>query len=130
MAGAGMVGTPPVDAIDQTAAHPATVVHGVNPEYGKYVVTLAGCTDCHGPALDGVASGGGGPPAAVPPPNLTLSGEVGQWTQEQFVNTIRTGVTPSGRQLSTDMPWKVYGGMVDEDLQAVYAYLHTLTGTK
>jgi mono/diheme cytochrome c family protein len=94
------------------------------------VVTLAGCTDCHGPALDGVPGGGGGPPADVPPPNLTLSGEVGQWTQEQFVNTIRTGITPSGRQLSDEMPWKVYGGMVDEDLQAVYAYLHTLTGTK
>src|SRR5258706_3502324 len=130
MLGAGMVGTLPVDMIDQTAAHPATVAHGVNPEYGKYVVTLAGCADCHGPALDGVVPAGGGPPAAVPPPNLTLSGEVGQWTQEQFVTTIRTGVTPSGRQLSEEMPWKFYGGMVDEDLQAVYAYLHTLTGTK
>jgi mono/diheme cytochrome c family protein len=122
---AGMAGELPVDLIDHSAAHAATMAHGDNAEYGKYVTHLAGCSDCHGPALDGVVTAGG-PPAAVPPPDLTLSGEVGQWTQEQFVNTIRTGLTPSGHQLSQDMPWMLYKGMVDEDLQAIYTYLHTL----
>ncbi|MEP7358400.1 MAG: c-type cytochrome, partial [Anaerolineales bacterium] len=124
--GAGMAGELPVDAIDHSAAHPASVAHGLTPEYGHYVVYMAGCTDCHGPSLNGVAPSGGGPPAAVPPPDLTLKGEVGQWTVEQFVNTIRTGITPSGHQLDSEMPWEFYKGMTDEDLQAVYTYLHTL----
>ena len=122
--GSGLVGDLPAAAIDQTAQHPATVAHGVTAEYGQYLVTLATCADCHGPNLTG-ASGGPGPGA----PNISPSGEVGQWTQEQFINTIRTGITPSGRQLTEDMPWKQFGTMVDEDLQAIYTYLHTLPAT-
>ena len=129
MIGAGMMGKLPVDIIDQKAAPPATVAHGVNPEYGKYVVTLAAAPTAT--ARRWTASCpqvvGRRPSAAA---KFTLSGEVGQWTQEQFVTTIRTGVTPSGHQLVDEMPWKVYKGMVDEDLQAIYAYLHSLTGTK
>ena len=55
-----------------------------------------------------------------------MSGEVGQWTVDQFVNTLRTGVTPSGHQLDPEMPWEIYKNMVDQDLQAIYTYLHTL----
>jgi hypothetical protein len=36
---------------------------------------------------------------------------------------MRTGVTPSGRQLSDFMPWRGAAKMTDDELAALYAYL-------
>jgi len=41
-------------------------------------------------------------------------------------NTIRTGINPAGHQLTDDMPWKTFKNMNDQDLGAVYTYLHSL----
>jgi hypothetical protein len=39
-------------------------------------------------------------------PDITSEGRVGKWTEEQFMRTLRTGVTPDGHQIdSTKMPW-------------------------
>jgi len=40
---------------------------------------------------------------------------------------MRTGVDPTGRQLSTLMPWKNIGKLDDVELAAMYEYLHSLT---
>jgi hypothetical protein len=41
--------------------------------------------------------------------------------------TLRTGVTPSGHQLSSEfMPWKALGNMTDDELKAVWLYLKSL----
>ncbi len=51
------------------------------PAYGKYMVDILGCRDCHGDQLQGkVETGQPGPP---PGPNLTQI--VPQWTEEQFM---------------------------------------------
>lgn len=43
------------------------------------------------------------------------------------MNTLRTGVTPSGYQLDPEfMPWKDYGKFYDYEMKAVYMYLQTL----
>ncbi len=39
---------------------------------------------------------------------------------------MHSGVTPSGKVLSEDMPWKAYGKMTDEDLKAIWLYLQSL----
>jgi len=109
--------------IDHNAAHPA-VSSAETPDYGAYIVELATCRDCHGPNLTG-GDGAGGAPAG---PNLSPTGEVGAWTKEQFLNTIRTGVNPAGHKLSDEMPWSVFKNMSDQDLGAVYTYLHSLPG--
>jgi hypothetical protein len=39
---------------------------------------------------------------------------------------MRNGQTPSGRQLSEEMPWQYYGQMSDEELSALWMYLQSL----
>lgn len=62
-------------------------------------------------------------------PNITpdeVTG-IGAWTEEIFVNTMRTGKHwGQSRPILPPMPWPGYSQMTDEDLRAVYAYLRTL----
>ena len=99
---------------------------GVTAEYGEYLVNIAMCSECHGPDLAGstLAEGEDGPPAG---PNITPGGEPGGWTEADFINTIRTGQTPAGRQLDGEqMPWPSFSQMTDTELQAIWTYLQTL----
>lgn len=113
--------------VSVTAPQPGT------PEYGKYMVDITGCRDCHGDQLQGrLDNGQPGPP---PGPNLTLI--VPQWTEEQFMTFFNTGVLPGGKTVpiitlpsgfsEPRMPWPmVRAGTTDEELKAIYAYLHSL----
>ena len=56
-------------------------------------------------------------------PDLNL---VKEWKLEEFVAPMRTGVDPSGHELSKQMPWQSIGRMSDEELRAVYEYLTRL----
>jgi mono/diheme cytochrome c family protein len=100
---------------------------------GKYLVTIAGCTDCHTPQdahgqpLPGMDFGGGlildGPWGRVASANITpdASGIDGSI----FMQAILTGYV-NGRKLSQIMPWHTFRGMTDEDIAAIFAYLKTL----
>jgi len=56
---------------------------------------------------------------------------LGEWTEAQFVKTMRTGRHQGeGRALLPPMPWYNYGGMTDDDLKAVWAYLHSVKPIK
>jgi mono/diheme cytochrome c family protein len=96
---------------------------GVTADYGKYLVAVSGCKDCHGQDLAGGTPGGFAPVG----PNLTAL--VPKWSQADFVKTIRTGVDPTGKSLNPDeMPWKDFSAMyIDDELGAIYQYLHGLT---
>ena len=48
------------------------------------------------------------------------------WSEEDFIATMRTGVTPNGHQLKDVMPWKDFGQMTDDELKAVWMYLQSL----
>ncbi len=53
---------------------------------------------------------------------------IGVWTEDIFVNTIRTGKHWGvARPILTPMPWQDFAQMSDEDLKSIYAYLKTLT---
>jgi mono/diheme cytochrome c family protein len=90
-------------------------------EYGAYLVSLGMCRDCHGKDLNGGTSG----PAGFAP-NLTPGGELASWDETDFLTAIHSGVTPSDKVLSEEMPWKAYGKMTDEDLTAIWLYLKSL----
>lgn len=112
-----------VDRIDHNAAPPAAIEPGVTVEYGEYIA-ITTCTECHGQTLNGVPFG---PPGEqVPSPNLTPGGELGSWSEEDFIQTLRTGVTPDGQTLSQDMPWPYFGLMTDDELKALWMYLQSL----
>jgi hypothetical protein len=53
-------------------------------------------------------------------------GEMKGWSEEQFITTMRTGITPGGKQLIEFMPWKYFGQMTDDELKAVWMYLQSL----
>lgn len=120
----GMVPPVAVDRIDHTAPRVAAVKLGVNTEYGGYIA-ITTCTACHGVDLNGAPFG---PPGEeVPTPNLTPGGELAVWSEEEFITTMRTGVTPGGYVLNADeMPWPFFGQMTDDELKALWRYLHSL----
>jgi hypothetical protein len=113
---------PDVTAIDHDGARPITPQPGVTVEYGEYLANT--CTLCHGASLNGqTIREGGNVYVAL---NLTRGGEMIGWSEEQFKVTMRTGVTPGGKQLIDFMPWKYFGQMTDDELKAVWMYLQSL----
>src|SRR3954447_13114578 len=111
------------ERIDHNAPRPTPPAVGVTTDYGKYLAVR--CTGCHGDSL----SGGkipGTPPEWPPALNITPypGAALAQWSQAEFVSTLRTGKTPRGNQLDNRfMPWKVLGQMTDDELEALWLYL-------
>jgi mono/diheme cytochrome c family protein len=107
---------------------------------GRYLVTIAGCSDCHTPgALLGAPDmkrylGGSNVGFSIPRQgvfvgqNLTPDKEtgLGDWTDEQIVTAIRKGKRPDGGSLSPVMPYPALSHLTDEDVSAVVAFLRSL----
>jgi len=67
--------------------------------------------------------------------NLTpdTSTGMGEWTEEAFIQAIRTGKhqgQPNGRDILPPMPLQNMKLMTDEDLKAMWAYLRTIPPVK
>ncbi len=65
--------------------------------------------------------------------NLTPDPEtgLGQWTEQQFVDTIRTGRRQGrGREILPPMPWPAFKNYNDADLKAMFAYLRSIPAMK
>jgi cytochrome c553 len=104
-------------------AHVASVDTTPGVDYGRYLVSVSGCSMCHGESYSG---GPAFDTAGKPPSNLTPTG-IGHYADEDFKQTLRTGVRPhGGGPLSEEMPWKYYGKMSDGELQSIWLYLKTL----
>jgi mono/diheme cytochrome c family protein len=112
--------------------------------YGAYLINAAGCVECHsqtdkGSVIKGTEFGGGmefhQPAGIVRAPNITFDQATGLhgWTKAQFLQKFKSYTAADYRpaamtvnQINTPMPWVMYGGMKDQDLQAIYAYLKSL----
>jgi hypothetical protein len=113
--------------------------------YGKYLVTVAGCRECHsmhddkGQIVAGTDFSGGwvmpGPWGRVVSGNITPHQDnfMGQASREEFIARFKAfegldgedaPVAPAGR--NTVMPWARFAGMTRADLGAIYEYLKTL----
>jgi hypothetical protein len=66
--------------------------------------------------------------------NLTPDPDTGRlrdFTEEQFVQTLRTGRHQGqGREILPPMPWPWIGKMPDDDLKAIFAYLRQVAPVK
>jgi mono/diheme cytochrome c family protein len=107
---------------------------------GKYLVTISGCNDCHTPGYffgkpDMARYLGGSDVGFEIPgqgvfvgPNITPDKEtgIGNWTPEQIVTAIQTGVRPDGRILAPIMPWQAFSQLTAEDARAIAAFLQDL----
>ncbi len=111
----------PAASINHDLPLPEMPEVGANRPYGEYLARH--CRGCHGPEL----TGGIPPdPASPPAPNLTSNGPLRSWTEEGFITTLRTGVTPFGHELDSGMPWKSYAKLDDAELRALWIYLSSL----
>jgi cytochrome c553 len=115
----------PYSLIDHNAVASVSMPEeGVTAEYGNYLTNIAGCTECHGAKLAGLPLDSEGPP---PGPNLTPAGNLRNWSQEDFFNTLRTGTTPEGVNLDPqEMPWPWFANMTDSELEAIWLHLNGL----
>jgi mono/diheme cytochrome c family protein len=112
------------ELIDPNAPRPAVPPAGATSEYGAYLVEVSGCRSCHHANL---AGGKVSNPQSPKARNLTPGGELVGWTAADFMDTLRTGVTPSGHALNPEfMPWSDFKNMTDEQLTAIWNYLQTL----
>ncbi|HJS18871.1 MAG TPA: cytochrome c [Anaerolineales bacterium] len=121
---AGLLDRLPAESVSHDV-HVSAPSAGVTAEYGGYLVDTNDCRVCHGPQLDG----GPFPDPTITKisPNLTSGGELGFWTEEQFIEAMRTGKTPSGHQLDPEfMPWENYSLFYDDELKAIWLYLQSL----
>jgi len=109
-------------------------------ERGAYLVTVAGCNDCHTPGFffgkPDMKKYLGGSDVGFEIPglgvfngrNITPDKEtgIGAWTDEQIVAAITTGKRPDGRQLAPIMNYAAFVHMTKEDVAAVVAYLRSI----
>jgi mono/diheme cytochrome c family protein len=107
---------------------------------GRYLVQFGGCNDCHTPGYflgkpDAARYLGGSDVGfelpglgTFVPPNLTPDKDtgLGNWTKDQIVTAIQTGVRPDGRVLVPIMPWRAYAELTKSDAGAIAAYLQSL----
>ena len=141
----------PLNIIMQTIPHDVGTP-GVKPDrsdsvqYGKYLVTIAGCSDCHTPSeqgnpIPGMDFAGGmefkSPETGdiVRSANITQEVEtgIGSWTEEQFLQKFQTYRDSSWHnkpvkagEFNTAMPWLFFSGMTDGDLKSIFRYLKTI----
>ena len=113
--------------------------------YGRYLVTMASCVDCHSPVdkgrpIAGMEFSGGRDFGernghVLYTPNITPDKKtgIGNWTRELFIRKFKqyadSGYTPQrvpAGTLNTPMPWTAFAGMRESDLSAIYAYLRSL----
>jgi mono/diheme cytochrome c family protein len=138
----------PISMAYPAAALQPSVDNNVRPpesdrvKYGEYMVNFADCGTCHTPFVKGqpdfshaFAGGNTFNPGdfKVTSANITPDSAtgIGAWNEERFLNKFtpyreEKGYNFNPGKQNTIMPLTVYAHMKDDDLRAIYAYLHTL----
>jgi cytochrome c553 len=108
----------PAEVIDHETPRPQDIEPGVTVAYGEYLAFM--CEICHLKDLSGGPDAGEGM-------NITPGGEIANWSEEDFFQTLRTGVAPDGEELDNEeMPWRTLGQFSDDDLKAIWLYLQSV----
>jgi mono/diheme cytochrome c family protein len=106
---------------------------------GFYLATIAHCMECHTPMEKGarqwntrLGAGGfdfPGPWGVSTSGNITSSKTkgIGAWTDDEIKRAITTGVSRDGSKLKPPMGFQYYATVTPEDLDAVVAYLRTVS---
>jgi mono/diheme cytochrome c family protein len=107
---------------------------------GRYLVGIAGCSDCHTPGgMMGAADmkrylGGSDVGFSIPGEGVYVGENLtpdkgtglGAWTSDQIVTAIRNGKRPDGSVLSGVMPYASFSRLTDEDAAAIAAFLKSI----
>jgi cytochrome c553 len=135
-------GIPPVEQrFEEGASKDAAGV-----ERGRYLATaVALCAFCHSeidwkaegfPPKAGTVGGGRAPFTETMPwltsPNITPDRETGAgtWSDTQFEQALRRGISHDGRTLHPAMPYHAYHGMADDDATSLVQFLRSIPPVK
>jgi len=112
-------------------------------ERGSYLMqSIAACGNCHTPKgpkgeLAGMELAGMAPMEVNPnftanASNITPDKEtgIGNWTDQQIIDSIREGKRPDGSIIGPPMPFGLYRGISDRDVKAIVAYLRSVKPVK
>jgi mono/diheme cytochrome c family protein len=114
-----------------------TLAHAESPvERGEYLVRgPAGCGNCHTPmgpngfVMEEELGGrlvDDNEAFTAYAPNITPGGRIAQWSDADLKKAIREGLRPDGSLIGPPMPFAVYRGLADSDLDAIVAFLRTV----
>lgn len=134
----------PVKYLIRSVPEPVTVpVSAPDPadrvKYGRYLVKIGGCADCHTPQnqgqpVAGFEFAGGwlmrGPWGEATTANITPDPSgISYYDEALFIEVMRTGYVKA-RKLNSIMPFNAFKNLTDDDLKAMFAYLRTLRPVK
>ncbi|MFT7166264.1 MAG: mono/diheme cytochrome c family protein [Parasphingorhabdus sp.] len=98
---------------------------------GKYLATAGNCASCH--TTEGGEFMAGGLPFDTPfgtlySTNISPDSKtgIGDWSQRDFLNSMRHGVRPTGEHLYPAFPYTAFTKIEDEDVLAIYVYLQSI----
>ena len=133
-----ILNTIPKDAVPETRPDTSDKMR-----YGGYLANMAGCIECHTQTKNGqivpeLAYSGGRefklPNGVLQSANITPDPEtgIGSWDEQTFVARFKAFSDPDAaapvaeNEPNTLMPWAMYAGMEETDLEAIYVYLQSL----
>ncbi|WP_408736923.1 c-type cytochrome [Acetobacter conturbans] len=101
-------------------------------ERGEYLARAADCEACH--TVPGGVPFAGGRAFPVPgmgviyAPNITPDPDhgIGKWTDDEFVRSVREGVSPGWKHLYPAMPYPAYARMSVDEVKDIRAWLATV----
>jgi hypothetical protein len=102
---------------------------------GEYLVRAADCMPCH--TGDKSKPNGGDLPIHTPfgtiySVNITSDPKtgIGRWSYADFKNALHNGIRADGAYLYPPMPFDAYTGIEEDDLKALWAFVHRIPPAK
>lgn len=104
-------------------------------ENGKILAYVAGCYGCH--TSNPEEPFGGGYEIKTKygifiSPNISKDEKngIGNWSKEQFIKAIKTGLNPDDKPYYPAFPYNWYADMKDSDIIKIYNYIYSLPAIK
>lgn len=103
---------------------------------GEYVFNASGCASCHSSPDTTqeeklVLTGGRAfqsPFGTFYAPNISMDkvNGIGAWSEKDFVNAVRHGVSPEGKHYYPSFPYTAYANMTDQDITDLWVYFKSI----
>jgi mono/diheme cytochrome c family protein len=110
----------PAEHLDHTPRQRGAPPVAVTAEYGRYVASM--CTGCHQADFAGSKPLAPGTPAIA---NITPAA-LGNWSEDDFLQAMRSGKRPDGSDIDRFMPWQTFAQMTETELRAIWSFLRSV----
>jgi mono/diheme cytochrome c family protein len=116
----------------------ASAAYTPNAANGEIIFNAGGCSSCHAvPNQPDRLKLGGGVAIASPfgtfyAPNISPDPDdgIGRWSEADFVNAVRKGISPDGTHYFPAFPYTSYAHATVPDVRDLFAFLKTLPPVK